>query len=108
MFNIFIKNISIEDSYEDFKNKNAVFIDVRTNQEYINGHIEGSTHIDVSDSSFIEKINALDKSKKYVVYCMTGNRASRTVSLMGKNGFEKVYNLKGGITKWHRENLPVV
>jgi len=108
MLNMFVKKISIEDAYEDFKNKNAIFVDVRTDQERINVHIEGSTHIDISDPSFMEKINALEKSKKYIVYCMTGNRASRTTSLMGKNGFEKVYNLKGGITKWHRENLPVV
>jgi len=108
MFNIFTKNIKIEDAFEDFKNKDATFIDVRTDQEHGGGHIEGSAHIDISGPSFIEEVNVLDKNKKYIVYCMTGGRASRATSFMKKNGFKDVRNLKGGITAWQRKHLPIV
>jgi len=108
MFNIFAKTISPKDAFNDFQNQGALFIDVRTKSEHDSEHIEGNTHIDIGDESFEEKINALDKNKKYIIYCMSGGRAGRATSIMQKLGFENAHNLKGGITAWKAEALPVV
>jgi len=108
MFNVFAKTITPKDAFTDFENSNAIFLDVRTKSEHENGHIEGDTHIDISDSNFEDKIAEFDKSKKYIIYCMSGGRAGRATSIMQKLGFENVHNLKGGIMVWKAEGLPVV
>ena len=66
----------------------AVIIDVRTWDEYESGHI------------FEQKINELDKTKHYALYCRSGNRSANAMALMSKIGFDAVVDLKGGIKEW--------
>ena len=72
-------------------------IDVRTKEEFEQGHINGATHIDIYSPSFEGKITELDKTKSYLVYCTSGSRSMHAVMFMRKNGFENVENLGGGI-----------
>jgi rhodanese-related sulfurtransferase len=51
-------------------------------------------------------LHKLDKSKKILVYCHTGNRSREAVRLLSENGFEAI-NLNGGIAKWKAEHLSV-
>ena len=51
-------------------------------------------------------LNKLDKSKKILVYCHTGNRSRDAVRLLAQHGFEAI-NLNGGIAKWKAEHLSV-
>ena len=81
-----------------------VILDVRTQEEYSSGFISGSVNIDIKAPDFQEKINALSKDKTYVVYCKRGGRSSRAFDLMKEKGFEKVYNMMGGIEKWKEES----
>lgn len=82
------------------KKKNAVVIDVRTAEEYRSGHIPGAINIDVKQENFNEQINALDKTKKYLLYCRSGKRSETALDIMNKNGFKKILHLKGGIENW--------
>jgi rhodanese-related sulfurtransferase len=85
---------------EKFKSeKNAVLLDVRTAAEYNSGKIPGAKNIDVMSSSFDSKVEALDKTKVYFVYCRSGARSGSACNLMASKGFE-VYNLRGGIGAW--------
>ena len=84
-----------------------VILDVRTPEEYEGGRIEGSENIDYYGDDFRERIEALDKDQTYLVYCASGNRSGRALKLMSDLGFERVYNLIGGITRWQSEGLPV-
>jgi len=93
-------NISVEEAVE--KKGNAMFLDVRTPQEYDSGHISESTNINFYDSSFLENVSHLDKTKEYIVYCQGGGRASKATRLMKDEGFENVHNLEGGITTWKK------
>jgi len=86
----------------------AIFLDVRTDEEYSEGHIDGSAHIGIVDPKFGEKLNELNKSRSYVVYCGSGGRSARAVKTMLDFGFGDVHNLTGGITDWKKEGLPVV
>ena len=65
----------------------AAVIDVRTPDEVAAGHLHGSLHIDIQGSDFASKMNELDKSANYVVYCRSGNRAGAAIDWMTENGF---------------------
>jgi rhodanese-related sulfurtransferase len=87
--------------------KEVIVIDVRTPSEVANGFIEGTDlFINVNGSNFKEEIAKLDKSKTYVVYCHSGARSGQAVSYMKNQGFETLYNLKGGISSW-RDNSKI-
>lgn len=70
-------------SVEDY----AMVIDVRTPEEFNDGHLEGSERIGVADSDFIQRIDQLDKSEDYYIYCRSGNRAGQAINAMRDLGF---------------------
>jgi rhodanese-related sulfurtransferase len=79
----------------------AVIIDVRTPAELAEGQIDGHIMINVMDPTFPQKIAALDKTKPYYIYCRSGNRSGQVCNYMSGQGFEKLYNLSGGIMAWN-------
>lgn len=79
-------------------------IDVRSKGEFGEGTIKGFKHYDLFSSSFKSRINKLDKSKTYVVYCRSGSRSRSACNMMTNLGFENVYNLRGGIMGWNSVN----
>ena len=87
---------------------NNILIDVRTPGEFAQGHIKGARLINVSNYSFSEKINKLDKNKTYLVYCRSGSRSRRAVSKMKAAGFTNIYNLQGGIRSWVGPGMKLV
>ncbi len=87
---------------------NAVILDVRTQREYEYGHLEGAILIDIYSRDFKDKINQLDKSKKYYVYCKTGIRSRSAVGYMRQNGFKDVCDLQGGINYLARAGVELV
>ena len=84
-----------------------VLVDVRTPGEWKGGHIQGAKHIDVSDSSFSTKVGALPRDGKYVLYCLSGGRSGRALSIMKGMGFQDVRHLGGGIGTWKAAGYPV-
>ena len=82
-------------------------LDVRTPPEVAEGVIEGAMVINIQDSDFSARIDALDKTKAVFVYCKAGGRSARASGMLEKLGFTEVYNLDGGITAWKAAGLPV-
>ena len=81
---------------------NAVIIDVRTNEEVAAGIIPGALHIDIyKGQGFVNEVDALDKDRAYYVYCRSGARSANACSFMNKMGFNKTFNLIGGILEWN-------
>ncbi len=97
------KTITIDEAYEIYTSKKAVFIDVRTAQEYDAGHIPGALLIDINSDSFDEMAQKLDKNAVYVVYCRSGVRSARASERMNSFGFKKVYNVSGGFSAWQEK-----
>ncbi len=89
-------------------NKDIVLIDVRTPQEYASGHIENSINIDFRASNFKNLIGELDKNQDVYVYCKIGGRSAAAARLMEDMGFNKIYDLKGGINKWEKNGFKKV
>lgn len=77
--------------------EDAVILDVRTPAEYADRKIDGAINLDIFAANFASGISKLDKNKTYFVYCRSGNRSGQACSMMAKQGFEKLYNLSGGI-----------
>lgn len=88
------------------KNKNTL-LDLRTPQEVQEGHLIGATNLDFLDEDFLGKIEQLDKSKTYLLYCRTGNKTRKAGAAMKKAGFKKVIMLDGGITSWKAQGKPI-
>jgi rhodanese-related sulfurtransferase len=86
--------------------KDLVLIDVGNPGDFAEGHIPGSISLPLS-ASFKEKSKNLSKGKTYILICPTGRRSATAAKLMMEQGFEKVYNLKGGITDWLRNGFRV-
>jgi rhodanese-related sulfurtransferase len=91
------------DSFEDSlnNNKDAVLIDVRTHAEHVDVRIPNSRLIDLYTPDFKQKIEELDKTKHYYLYCRSGNRSYHASLAMIQMGFENVYNLAPGIIGWN-------
>lgn len=80
---------------------NAVVLDVRTEGEVDEGQIPNAINLDFNKGQgFIYNLEALDKSKTYYVYCRSGARSGQACKIMKELGFEKAYNLVGGILAW--------
>lgn len=77
--------------------QNSVLLDVRTPEEFNAGQIQSAINIDFQNQSFTSEIKKLDTSKTYFVYCRSGNRSGKAISLMKENGFKNIYELQGGI-----------
>jgi len=92
----------------NLNNPDFVIIDVRTPEEYLSGHIKNAINIDYNSEEFFERIEGLNKSKTYFVYCRSGHRSAEAVKVMKELGFIEVYNLKTGINGWKAIGLPVV
>ncbi len=76
-------------------------IDVRTQEEYENGHLKNALQIDfMKQQDFMENLKNLDKDGPYFVYCRSGNRSAQACKIMEMQGVKNTYNLKGGIMKW--------
>ena len=81
------------------ENSDAILLDVRTAAEFRGERIPNAINIDITDSSFLEKIAELDKTKSYFVYCRSGGRSGRACSIMSSEGLT-AFNLAGGISNW--------
>lgn len=84
--------------------ENAVILDVRTQNEFDEGQIPKAINIDIYEGQgFIEKLEALDKTKNYYVYCRSGARSANACEVMKGLGFKNAYNLSGGFLEWNGE-----
>lgn len=82
-------------------------IDVRTPEEYANGHIDGAINLDVQGGTFSADIATLDPAAAYIVYCQSGRRSAIAVATMVAAGFTQVHDM-GGIQAWIDAGLPIV
>ncbi len=107
-----IENVSATRAYEiiNANKDNSEFniLDIRTPQEYQSGHIANSINLDYYATDFESKIDSIDKGKTYLIYCRSGNRSGRAVTLMKQKGFSRVYNMAKGINDWQNNKLPLI
>lgn len=90
------KEINYEDLNRKMKQNNTVLLDVRSKQEYEEGHLPQAVHISLYDlAQQIEK-KIPNKDTCIIVYCSSGSRSKQAQQLLIQMGYEEVYNLKNG------------
>ncbi|KAF0163004.1 MAG: rhodanese-like protein [Rhodocyclaceae bacterium] len=101
------QNLSPAEATLLMNREDALVLDVRESGEWSSGHIPGARHITLGQldkrMSEIEKF----KDRPIIICCASGNRSSSACGQLKKGGFEKVFNLSGGISAWLGANLPL-
>ena len=101
-------SVSPAESTQMINHDDALILDVRENNEYSEGHIINSLHIPLSTLKTRTGDLEKHKSKKVIIACRSGHRSSQACANLKKEGFEQVFNLRGGVMAWESANLPLV
>ena len=91
-------------SLEELKlkqNQGAIIIDVRSSQEYLEGHLAGAINIPYYEINRNVYNIIKNRNKEIVVYCQEGVRSKQAFKILRKLKYEKVFNLYGGIENWN-------
>ena len=80
--------------------KNEQLIDVRTPEEYEQGHLQNSALINFRLADFKDQLSKLDKDQPVMVYCAVGGRSNKTRLMLVEMGFKEIYELEGGFNAW--------
>ncbi len=105
------ENASVQHVYQHWKQGDTspipfVIIDVRTVEEYRQGHIQGATLMPVQILE--SRLASVPKDRQVYVYCHSGVRSARAAALLARHGFTRVENMSGGIEAWKKAGYPVV
>jgi rhodanese-related sulfurtransferase len=88
------------------KSDDLVIMDVSTPQEYEDLRLEGAINVNLLSRFFKARLDVMNKSRTYLVYCKVGGRSKIAQKLMQQLGFRSVYNIVGGTLLWEEEGLP--
>lgn len=102
------QKVSPKEFSEVISNPSVVILDVRTPQEFAEGHLADAINIDFQSGNFEQEIAYLDKTKTYAVYCRSSNRSGEAVKVMADAGFTKMYDMDGGIIDWQAAGGQIV
>ncbi|MDG4714522.1 MULTISPECIES: rhodanese-like domain-containing protein [Winogradskyella] len=103
-----VKLVTAEEMQSILELEDVQLVDVRTPEEYNEERIANSQNIDYNSPTFDEDIAKLDKAKPVILYCKGGGRSAKCAKKLKDAGFQKIYDLEGGISKWkHSEKLKI-
>lgn len=88
-------------------NQGATVLDLRAADAFAAGHINGARNFDPAQIAGAGESLKKYKERPLIVYCDRGTTAAAAVRTLVQQGFTKVFNLRGGLTAWRAENLPL-
>ena len=101
------KSLSVEEYAKAIEDTTIVRLDVRTAEEYADGHIAKALNIDVLKSDFEQKaVATLPKDRIIAINCRSGKRSKNAARILVKNGYE-VIELDSGFNGWTSKGMPV-
>jgi rhodanese-related sulfurtransferase len=92
---------------EMINHKEATVVDVRPAADFMKGHIINAVNIPMNGFKNQMAVLTKYKGKPIIVTCRSGAQSATACSHLRKEGFEEVYNLKGGVLAWQAANLPL-
>lgn len=93
-----MKEITVEELKEKIDNKEEFqLIDVREEFEYETSNLDGES---IPLANVLLETDKINKEKPVIVHCRSGKRSAQAIMLLEQQGFENLYNLKGGILAW--------
>ena len=96
-FRTSVKDITIKELKNIIANLDCILLDVRSPQEFKEGHLNGAINIPLCELEARVNYKLNNKSKIIIVYCQSGIRSKKALKILYKNGFKNLYNLKGGL-----------
>jgi len=101
-----VRQVTPQEAVMLFNHEDALVLDVRENSEFNDGHIAKACHIPLGQLK--SRLNELEKfkDKPIVAVCRSGSRSRHACSMLKKSGFDKTYNLAGGMVAWEQAGLP--
>jgi phage shock protein E len=103
-----VKHVKSKEAAALIAKGDILILDVRTPDEFSDGHIEGAHNIDFLDEAqFKAQAAKLDKTKTYLVHCQAGGRSTKSLAPLKALGFEHLIHLDDGFGGWQDAGLPV-
>lgn len=81
-------------------------VDVRTPEEFAEGHIKGALNLNYLDPDFAGQWKDMDREAPVYLYCRYGKRSAKAAKVLDSLGFKQIYNLEGGFLAWEKANKP--
>lgn len=94
--------ITPKDAYQKINNEDVIILDVRTKEEFDEGHIKNAINISHNLLNNEASTKLTNKDKTIIVYCRSGNRSSQASKILNDLGYKNIYDL-GGINNWPYE-----
>lgn len=91
-------NVRVAEAQELWEKQEAIILDVRTEEEYAQGHIPGVLFIPLDQLP--TRIEEVPKDKKMLIICRSGNRSLEATQLLRDKGYTHVYNVTEGMSSW--------
>ncbi|WP_196895151.1 rhodanese-like domain-containing protein [Aureivirga marina] len=83
-------------------------VDVRTPEEFKEGHVTGAKNINVFDDNFVKEMETqYKKDEPLYLYCRSGARSMKAAKMLKKAGYTKIYNVDGGFLAWKSKNYKI-
>ena len=92
---------------ESLVKQGVTVLDVRTPEEFATGHIAGAVNVNWEGADFATQVKQLDPAKPVLVYCHSGNRSGQAVRVMEQEGFQRIFDLGGGVLAWNAAGQPL-
>lgn len=100
--------VGVQEFADVIASPGVTIVDVRTPEEYAQGHIEGAVNIPVEYPDFMDQVGQLDPNGTFAVYCRSGNRSQAAVAGMSEVGINGIFELESGTNGWSGEGQPLV
>ena len=111
--NATIDTASVEDAVAQHGSGDAIFVDVREDKEWGQGHVAGAVHAPrgflefMADPESPMHVAELASGRKLIVYCASGGRSALASKTLQEMGVAKVVNMAGGFNAWKEAGGPV-
>ena len=87
--------------------KKVIVLDIRTPEEFKEGHIAGATNLNFYAADFARKLDQLDKERTYLLHCASGRRSTTSLGTFKKLKFKSIIHLDGGFKAWQKAGKPL-
>ena len=101
------KHVKADEAAKIIAAGDVIIVDVRTPDEFKDGHIKGAKNIDIMSDDFAAQLAKIDKTKPVLVHCQAGGRSTRALPTFEKLGFTNLIHLDEGFGGWEAAGKPV-
>lgn len=99
-----VQEITMDEAVELWQQKKVLVVDVRTEEEYRQGHVPGAVSLPLP--LLAERNGEIPHDKTVLLICRSGNRSAKANLLLQKAGFTNTVSVKGGMLDWVEETEP--